>query len=390
MGFLDWLWNGSPARELETRQVDPDPLPTLEQQITDVWHRRYPWGRATVRQALSVPAVFKAVSLLSNTGGSLPIDVYRNGELVPDNEAPAVVRRPDPLNTPRSFKRNTIFNLACWGNAYWWIAARDFDGLASSLINLHPPEVRVTWDRERLRPRYEWRDRDITGDIQHLTFMRFGDEPYGFGPLQLCGSVMSAAAEATEWAARFMAEGGIPSVVLDYPHELTAAEANALKAQWVSTPSNMPKVTSGGLKAEAFQVTPADAQLLEVREQSASDIARMFGLNAYLLNVPAGGSSLTYQNVGDVATELLRLTLGPNYLVPIEEALTDLLPRTTAARFNVEALQRADVRTRYETYASGITSGVLSVDEARAAEFAGLAGASPPNRADRVKVAPIV
>jgi hypothetical protein len=38
------------------------------------------------------------------------------------------------------------------------------------------------------------------------------------------------------------------------------------------------------------------------------------------------------------------------------------------ARFYVDGLLRADIKTRYEVYASGITSGVLTVDEARTKE----------------------
>jgi hypothetical protein len=39
------------------------------------------------------------------------------------------------------------------------------------------------------------------------------------------------------------------------------------------------------------------------------------------------------------------------------------------ARFNVDGLLRADIKTRYEVYESGVTkSGVLSVEEARQME----------------------
>ena len=390
MGFFDRLWNGPlETREIVVDPINPNPLPPIEDQISALWHRRYPWAAPTVKMALGVPAVMRAVTLLANTGGSLPIDCFRDGDLVDPQDAPSVIRRPDPLNSPRSFKRNTIFNLACYGEAIWWIPTRDFDGIPTSVLNLHPPDVVIRWDEKQLRPIFEWRERDITRDVQHLTYLRFGNEPRGFGPLQVCGSVMSAAAEAAEWAARFMAEGGIPSVVLNWKAgELTANEADALKSQWVSSPSNMPKVVSGGLEVEAFQVSPREAQLIDVREQSAGDVARMFGINPALLGVASSGSSLTYQNVGDMATELLRLTLGPNFLAPIEEALTDLLPRTTVARFNVDALQRADIGTRFDVYASGIASGVLTIDEAREAEFSVRAGVSPPNRVDRLTGVP--
>lgn len=383
MGLWKRLWYGP---ELETRDLAPlviDPLPSLDQQLSAAWRSRRgaPWAMTTVREALAIPAVYRALNLIANTVGSFPIATYRNGVRLDELEAPAVVRRPDPFNSPRSFKRNTAWNLAAYGEAIWWVAARGADGIPTALINLHPPEVTVTWHEDGLRPLFEWRDRDITADTQHLTVNRLGDSPRGAGPLQLCGAVLSAAYEATEWAARFMHSGGIPSMVLNYPGELTAAEAEALKDQWISTPPGMPKVASGGLKPEAFQTSPRDAQLLEVRDQSAAEVARAFGLNPHVLLVNNSGSSLTYQNLGELGTELLRLTLIPNYLEPIQQALSDLLPRTMVCRFDTAEFQRADPLTRYQTYAAGIAAGVLTVDEARAQEFEGAAGQQAPNRA---------
>lgn len=382
MGLWNWLVNG-PAPALELREISPDAAPTLEQQISAMWRGRYsdPWMMTTVRDALAIPAVFRSVNLIANVCGTFPIDTYHDGVLLDPLDAPSVIRRPDPFNTPRSFRRNTAWNLACYGEAIWWIAARGEGGIPSTLLNLHPPEVTVTWDKTGLRPVFEWRDKDITADVQHLTVNRLGDSPRGAGPLQLCMAVLSAAYEATEWAARFMAGGGIPSMILKHPSELTAKEADDLKTQWMSTPPGMPKVTSGGLEAEAFQVNPRDAQLLEVRDQSAAEVARMFGLNPHVLLVNNSGSSLTYQNLGELGTELLRLTLIPNYLEPIQQAFSDLLPRTYVCRFNTDEFQRADPLTRYQTYQAGITAGVLTVEEARDLEFAGKAGAQLPNRA---------
>lgn len=381
MGFLDWFRPQPPS--LQTRQLD---VP-IDTQLTRIWQARQGVGPPSVRAAMGVPAVYRAVTLISSLTASLPLDTYRLGELVDPTDAPPVVRRPDPFESPQAFVRQTALNLASWGEAFWWIASRDVDGLPTSVVNLHPPEVTVRWDDQHLRAVVEWRGTDITRDVEHLAPIRLGDSPRGVGPLQLCGGVMTAATEATEWAARFMSSGGTPSVVLDTPAELTAAEAESLKAAWTSTPSNMPKVTSGGIKATPFGLSPKDAQLVDVREQSVGEVARMFGLPGYLLGARTEGSSLTYANVGDVATELLRLTLVPSYLGPIEQAFTELLPRTMAVRFRAAAIERADIRTRFDTYASGIASGVLTVDEAQAMEFASDI-TSPPNRRANVTGVP--
>jgi hypothetical protein len=48
--------------------------------------------------------------------------------------------------------------------------------------------------------------------------------------------------------------------------------------------------------------------------------------------------------------------------------MSDLLPRTQAARFNTKGLQRADVKTRFDVYTAGIASGVMSVEQAKVEE----------------------
>jgi phage portal protein BeeE len=56
------------------------------------------------------------------------------------------------------------------------------------------------------------------------------------------------------------------------------------------------------------------------------------------------------------------------YLVPVEEALSSLLPRPQRVRANVSAVLRSDLSTRYESYQTALAAGFLTVDEVRALE----------------------
>jgi hypothetical protein len=92
----------------------------------------------------------------------------------------------------------------------------------------------------------------------------------------------------------------------------------------------------------------------------------MFGIPAHLLAHSQPGSSLTYQNLDMVAVELVRFGLGVGYLEPIEDELSDLLTRSTTAQFWVDGIQRADSKTRWETYEKAVA--VLGPEEG--AEYA--------------------
>jgi hypothetical protein len=108
--------------------------------------------------------------------------------------------------------------------------------------------------------------------------------------------------------------------------------------------------------------------MLDGRNASNGDIARMFGIPGVLLEYNMTGSSLTYQSIPDVQIEFLKVCLAPSYFEPFEAQFSDLLPRTQAARFNTAGLQRADIKTRYDVYNLGIPLGVISVEEAQQQE----------------------
>jgi phage portal protein BeeE len=108
--------------------------------------------------------------------------------------------------------------------------------------------------------------------------------------------------------------------------------------------------------------------MLDARNWNAGEAARMFGIPGPLLEYSRGGSSLTYANVATLMDQFLRQCLIPNYLEPLEQVLSDLLPRNWACRFNVDAILRADIQTRFNVYKTGIESGVIGPEEARSME----------------------
>lgn len=370
MGLLDTL---SRFLALEPYQAArSEPLPDFDAQIAAIRGRSVnPWRRPGVRDALGVPAIFRAVTLISNTVGSLAFEAWREGVALPQEDAPRIVVRPNPLTTPREFYRETAWSLATVGEAWWWIAARDRDGLAISLYPMPAHEVTVEENpRDLLRPVIRWRDRLMRNDdVRQLVFARESGALRGAGPLQLCGAAVSAAVEAQTWAANFFADGGIPSVIIKSAFEIDENEARNLKAQWVEGPSNVPRVIDPQIEdVKDFGLDPAKAQLTEARHYSNGEAARMFGIPGSLLEYVESGSSLTYQNIAQVYDQFVRACLVPNYIEPIEQAMSDLLTRTTVARANLRGLLRADVKTRAEVYEKLIPLGVMTAEQAQVEE----------------------
>jgi phage portal protein BeeE len=190
-GF-DWLIG---RENIQTRETFPDDslgdlIARLSPQSVN------PWIRRTVAEAMSVPAVFRAVSLISNTTGSLSLEAYRNGGKLSDDDTPAIVKRPNPFTTPQVFWRDGSGYMAQSGEAWWWTAKRDIDGVAMSLIPIDPRQIIVTENpKNLLRPFIDWNGvRMPNDDMTQVTLQRDPRNPLrGWGPLQACGAAVSVA-----------------------------------------------------------------------------------------------------------------------------------------------------------------------------------------------------
>ena len=148
----------------------------------------------SIREAMAVPAVFRAVSMICNLIGSFTMQAWRNDVLLWNpTQIPRLVSRPGVFGTPRDFWRDTGYCLATSGEYIWWVVDRDDEGLARGLLLLPPGEVQVDWDEDLpLIRKYRWRNKEIpTDDIEHGFFLREPGGLRGLGPLQLCGAALS-------------------------------------------------------------------------------------------------------------------------------------------------------------------------------------------------------
>lgn len=353
----------------QTRSAIPidEQLATLRRK----YEQARPWRDPSVDDALGVPAIFGAVSLIANTVGSLSLEAYRSGVKLADTDTPRLLQRPNPFTTPRDFFRDTAFYLASRGEEWWWVAARDLDGLAVSLYPVPPWEVTLEQnDADRNRPTIRWGDRVMPNrDMLHITYLP-GPGGRGVGPLQLCGAAVSVTVEAQEWAANFYS-GSIPSMIGTTDQDLDEIETAALDKQWLEKPANLPRWLGNGVTMSESPFDPQRAQLTESRQHQVGDTARMFDMPGALIEYQMSGSSLTYQNQEGIWTDFARRCLSPHYLEPIEQTISDLLTRSTVGRFNTKQLLRADVKTRMDVHTAAITAGIY--DAATAAQEEGYA-----------------
>lgn len=358
----------APPIELTRMRGD---YPSFEEQLAAIQRRSsvQTFRTPSVDEALGVPAIFGAVSLICGTMGTLSMEAYRNGALMASEDRPRMVVRPNPFSAPYTFNFLTSFYKATRGETWWWVAARDIDGSPMSLYPVPPWEITVAQnDRNRLRPTITWGNRVMRNEdmIQDIWFPdSLGLR--GRGPLQMAGAAVSVTVESQMWAANFYS-GALPSVIGTTDQDMSEDELKLMDKQWLEKPPNMPRWLTNGLTLTESPMDPEKAQLTESRQHQVGEVARMFNMPGPLLEHQMSGSSLTYRNESGIWTDFKQRCLAPTFTEPMEQNMSDLLPRTISARFNFDQLLRADIQTRFEAYKIGIDAGFLTPEEARQKE----------------------
>lgn len=363
--FLD----GVGPVDLQARSASE--FPSFEEQMAAIRGRsRDTFRAASVDEALGVPAILGAVTLIAGTMGTLTMDGYRNEQLQPATGRPRIMVRPNPFTKPYTFWFLSAFYKATRGERWWWVAARDpIDRTPLSLFPVPPWEITVEQnDQDRLRPTIKWADRIMPNEDMVSDFW-FPDHSglRGAGPLQKAGVAVSAAVEAEQWAANFFS-GSLPSLIGKTEEELTDDELARLDKQWLEKPNNVPRWLGHGIDMKESPFDPEKAQLTESRQLNVGNVARMFNMPGALLEYAMEGSSITYQNQQDIWADFQRRCLGPIFAEPIEQDMSDLLPRSWTGQLNFDRLLRADMKTRFESWKLGIEAGFLTPEEARQRE----------------------
>jgi phage portal protein BeeE len=94
--------------------------------------------------------------------------------------------------------------------------------------------------------------------------------------------------------------------VLKSKFKLTEAQATSLQAQWVAAARNRvgaPAVLDNETDLMISQIQPKDMQLVELQQAAEARIAVLLGVPPYLLALPTGAGSLTYNSAALIYQE---------------------------------------------------------------------------------------
>lgn len=321
-------------------------------------------------QALSIPAVARAVGIFTGQIKQAPMDEYVG---VSPLARPRLLEQPDP-NCARSwFMQCQVEDYLCNGNAVAYITAYTDGGWPAAITWIPATWVSIACPpNDYLHPTYMVAG--VTLDASRVVHVKRGADRWcparGVSVIEQHLASLDRVAMQEEYERRNLREGSVPSAAVIAPNpRLGEDEAAEAKIAWLSKfmgPGREPAILPAGTQVIPLGWSPADAEMSAARQMSLTDVANMFCLDGYWLGAPT--TSLTYRSPGPMYTHLLRLSLGP-VVIDFEDVWSMLLlPAGHRVVFDRAALQRDDLQTTIETLiaATGSTPPLMTVAEARA------------------------
>ncbi len=191
-------------------------------------------------------------------------------------------------------------------------------------------------------------------DVWHVRRFVMPGSILGLSPIEYARQSIGLGLATEQFGGQFFGDGAVPSGMLTADGKLTPDQASELQTQWTISHGKRRKtaVLGGGIKYTPITVKNDESQFIETMKLNAAQIARVFGVPAAMIGAQHD-NSLTYATVESRALDYLRYSLSP-WLVSIEHALGRLLPARQFVKFKTGGLLKADIKTRYETYAARV------------------------------------
>ena len=318
--------------------------------------------------ALQVPAFVKALKTYTNTISAFPLKEYVGKDQV---IARSFLNQPSNQTTYSAFMGRLVQDLLLYGEAYWRVASRAWDGFPTEVEWM--PYTQVTFvpgptTQDVMDPIPAFGTVYWNGiPVPPRDVIRFDGDGTG-GWLATMASAVNTAA-ALEAAAMRYAEYPVPNVVLkNSGADLPGAVVDDLLDAWESARTNRSTAyLNSTISTETIGgFSPNDMQLVAARDASALAIARQANLDAAWVNATQSGTSLTYANRTDLYRQLLDLSLTP-VMNQISERLSmnDITPRGHEVEFDTSVFLRANPAEIATLISTMQPLGIINIDEAR-------------------------
>jgi len=347
------------------------------------------WQRNRERHADSVVAhhaVYACVTLIAADIGKLraklvqlqPSGIWQ--ETTSAAFSPVLVK-PNSYQNHIQFKEAWITSKLLKGNTYV-LKQRDQRGVVVALHVLDPMRVQVLVSPDGF-VFYQVSD-DWLAKVEESTVVPASEIIHdrmnclfhplvGVSPLFAATTAAKIGLNIQDSSEGFFGNNANPGGVLTAPATISKATADRLQEQWSAEYSgrNSGKIAvlGDGLKFEPMRMTSVDAQTIEHLKWTAETVCSTFHVPPFKVGI---GQMPTYQN-GEILNQIYYSDCLQALIEQWEACMDDGLGLSSpkergllGVELDVEALLRMDLKTQIEALSTGVKSGILAPNEARA------------------------
>lgn len=328
----------------------------------------------TVERAMKNPAVFRSVSLIAQTVGSMPTHVIDKATKEKARDHPlfkVLHRRPNEWQTAYDFKTLMQHQALVKGDGYARIIrSRNFQARRDTVIGLVPLDAdRVTpiqnpdWTVSyRYQPAKGASVLFVPSDIFHLRSMS-ADGIRGMSLVRQAADAIGLAIAAELALGRLYKHGSFVNGYLAHPKSLSEDAVIRLRQNWDSRftgadNAGRTPVFEEGLEYKGLGTTAKDAQSNETRGRQLEEIARIFGVPRPLLMIDETSWGSGIDALGQF---FVRYGLNPWFEAWQQAAERSLLTDDEAdkyeIKFNAGALLRGSMKDQADFFAKALGAG---------------------------------
>lgn len=325
----------------------------------------------TRREAMSIPAMRQGRQQIAGTIGTLPLTALRTTNGTVESVDRQLLDQPDPNTTRQHVLTWTVDDLLFGGIAWWRITARDAQSYPTQAERIPPGRWSIDYAEDGAH---------LTIDGQRVAdreVIRFDgpDEGVlisGARTLRTCLQIDNAVRNAIDvpFDLLKLAEGA--AELDDTPGSGNPADESDTRSQvdlmldsWKAKRAlRSTAFLNRALDHETIQFDATRAQLAELRQAQAAEVARLLNLPPAGVNAPQA-SGMTYSN-REVERSQLADALTP-FTTAIEQRLSqgDVTPRGQVVAFDLVKLTRGTLLDVVTAAEKAVPLGLLEANEIR-------------------------
>lgn len=334
--------------------------------------------------AQKLTAVYACIYVLSSTLAQLPINVLRkvDGRIVPGTDHPAhylLHDEPNMWQTSYKWRETKQAHTLGWGNGY----SRLVRGPRGDLQGIELCQPQST---QLLRNGRRWVYGTLDDDDQPLAVApedmihvrAIGSNgKVGISPIRQNAETIALGLAAVRYGKEFFEGGGRPTGIITLKSGSVKEDGwERLKKAWATAAGklrqseNKTLLLPADLDYKALTIAPEDAQFLETRKLTRSEIAGLFNVPAHMIN---DLEKATFSNISEQAIQFVRHSIMPwivNWEQEINRKVFTRAERLAGyyVKFNLAGLLRGTPTERAEFYSRAILDGWMTRNEVRVFE----------------------